>query len=234
MLSETYRQRSTATEQLAADDPANGWLARGPRHRLPAEMIRDGILASCGLLVEQTGGPPVSTYDLAESFKPATPGTGADLYRRSLYTLWRRSGPGPVLESFDVPKRAVCVARRDTTNTPLHALVLLNGPQFVEAARVLAQRTLSGSPPAERDVSALLAAGFERLTLRRPDEAELGILRAMHAEQLAWYTAHPDDAVKLLAVGSTPADPALEAVEVAALAEVFNALISYDGTVVKR
>jgi hypothetical protein len=234
MLSETYRQRSTATEQLAADDPANGWLARGPRHRLPAEMIRDGILASCGLLVEQTGGPPVSTYDLAESFKPATPGTGADLYRRSLYTLWRRSGPGPVLESFDVPKRAVCVARRDTTNTSLHALVLLNGPQFVEAARVLAQRTLSGSPPAERDVSALLAAGFERLTLRRPDEAELGILRAMHAEQLAWYTAHPDDAVKLLAVGSTPADPALEAVEVAALAEVFNALISYDGTVVKR
>jgi hypothetical protein len=112
--------------------------------------------------------------------------------------------------------------------------VLLNGPQFVEAARVLAQRTLSGSPPAERDVSALLAAGFERLTLRRPDEAELGILRAMHAEQLAWYTAHPDDAVKLLAVGSTPADPALEAVEVAALAEVFTALISYDGTVVKR
>jgi hypothetical protein len=159
MLSETYRQRSTADAQLAADDPANVWLARGPRHRLPAEMIRDGILASCGLLVEQVGGPPVNTYDLAESFKPATPGSGPDVHRRSLYTLWRRTGPGPVLESFDVPKRAVCVAKRDTTNTPLHALVLLNGPQFVEASRVLAQKLLSGKPPGAGDVGPLLAAG---------------------------------------------------------------------------
>ena len=142
-------------------------------------MIRDGILASCGLLVEQVGGPPVNTYDLAESFKPATPGSGPDLHRRSLYTLWRRTGPGPVLESFDVPKRAVCVARRDTTNTPLHALVLLNGPQFVEASRVLAQKLLSGKPPGAGDVASLLTEGFERLTSRRPDEAELGILRTM-------------------------------------------------------
>ena len=234
MLSETYRQRSTAEAQLAAEDPANVWLARGPRHRLPAEMIRDGILASCGLLVEQVGGPPVNTYDLAESFKPATPGSGPDLHRRSLYTLWRRTGPGPVLESFDVPKRAVCVAKRDTTNTPLHALVLLNGPQFVEASRVLAQKLLSGKPPGAGDVASLLTAGFERLTSRRPDEAELGILRTMHAEQLAWYTAHPDDAQKLLTVGSTPADPALSPVDVASLAAVFNALLNYDPTVVKR
>jgi hypothetical protein len=197
-------------------------------------MIRDGILASCGLLVEQVGGPPVNTYDLAESFKPATPGSGADLHRRSLYTLWRRTGPGPVLESFDVPKRAVCVARRDTTNTPLHALVLLNGPQFVEASRVLAQKLLSGKPPVAGDVAPFLAEGFERLTSRRPDEAELGILRTMHAEQLAWYTAHPDDAHKLLTVGSMPADPALSPVDVASLAAVFNALLNYDPTVVKR
>jgi len=234
MLSETYRQRSTATERLAADDPANVWLARGPRHRLPAEMIRDGILASCGLLVEQAGGPPVNTYDLAESFKPATPGNGPDLHRRSLYTLWRRTGPGPVLESFDVPKRAVCVARRDTTNTPLHALVLLNGPQFVEASRVLAQRLLAGYPPGGGDATALLVGGFERLTSRRPDDVELAILRSMHAEQLAWYTANPDEARKLVAVGSVPPDPALAPVDVAALAGVFNALLGYDNTVVKR
>jgi hypothetical protein len=234
MLSATYRQRSTADTQLAADDPANVWLARGPRHRLPAEMIRDGILASCGLLVEQVGGPPVNTYDLAESFKPAAPGSGPDLFRRSLYTLWRRTGPGPVLESFDVPKRAVCVAKRDTTNTPLHALVLLNGPQFVEAARVLAQKLLAGIPPGAGDVTPLLAVGFERLTSRRPDEAELVILRTMHAEQLAWYAAHPDDAHKLVTVGSAPADPALQAVDVAALAAVLNALVNYDPTVVKR
>ena len=234
MLSDTYRQRSMAAEQVAADDPANVWLARGPRHRLPAEMIRDGILASCGLLVEQTGGPPVNTYDLAESFKPAGPGSGADLYRRSLYTLWRRTGPGPVLESFDVPKRVVCVAKRDTTNTPLHALVLLNGPQFVEASRVLAQNLLARHPPGAGDVAPLLAEGFGRLTSRRPDDAEMQVLRAMHAEQLAWYTAHADEAPKLLAVGSTPADPALAAIDVAALAGVLNALLSYDGTVVKR
>src|SRR5204862_1790730 len=83
---------------------------------------------------------PVYTYDIPESFKPAPAGKGADLYRRSIYTFWRRNGPAPVLEAFDVPKRVVCVARRDTTNTPLHAFVLLNGPQFVEAARVLAEK----------------------------------------------------------------------------------------------
>jgi hypothetical protein len=87
-------------------------------------MIRDGALAAAGLLVEQIGGPPVNTYDIPESFKPAAAGTGADLYRRSLYTFWRRTGPAPVLESFDVPKRVVCVAKRDITNTPLHAFVL--------------------------------------------------------------------------------------------------------------
>jgi len=143
MLSATYRQRSIAEPRVMADDPLNLWLARGPRHRLPAEMIRDGALAAAGLLVERIGGPPVNTYDIPESFKPAAAGAGADLYRRSLYTFWRRTGPAPVLESFDVPKRVVCVAKRDVTNTPLHAFVLLNGPQFVEASRVLAEKVLA-------------------------------------------------------------------------------------------
>ena len=237
VTSRVYRQSSRTTPELLADDPANLWLARGPRHRLPAEMIRDGILAASGLLVEKTGGPPVSTYDLAESFKPAGPGTGADLYRRSLYTLWRRTGPGPVLESFDVPKRVVCVARRDTTNTPLHALVLLNGPQFVEAARVLAQRLLNDADRpggAEGPVAPLLARGFERLTGRAPDAEEARIIDAMHADQLAWYRAHPDEAAKLLGVGAAPADAALAAPDVAALAAVLGALANHDLTVVKR
>ncbi|MFM9195466.1 MAG: DUF1553 domain-containing protein, partial [Planctomycetia bacterium] len=108
MLSQTDRQRSIADAKVMADDPLNLWLARGPRHRLPAEMIRDGILAACGLLVDKSGGPPVNTYDLPESFKPALAGKGESLYRRSLYTFWRRTGPAPVLESFDVPKRVVC------------------------------------------------------------------------------------------------------------------------------
>ena len=231
MRSRTYRQRSDADPRTLADDPLNVWLARGPSHRLPAEMIRDAALAASGLLVERVGGPSVSTYDLPESFKPSGAGTGEALYRRSLYTFWRRTGPAPVLESFDVPKRVVCVARRDVTNTPLHAFVLMNGPQFVEAARVLAERLLVAHP---RQDDAAVSAAFIALTARRPDDAELAILRRMHASQREWYAAHPDDAMKLLAVGERKADPAVPPAEIAALAGVVNALLAYDGFVMKR
>ncbi len=247
MSSSTYRQRSIADARTMADDPLNAWLARGPRHRLPAEMIRDGALFSAGLLVETIGGPPVKTYDLPESFKPAAADTGPALYRRSLYTHWRRTGPAPVLESFDVPKRVVCVARRDITNTPLHAMVLLNGPQFVEAARVLAERLLAehgvgrvsgaataGAPGHGGTIDDVLAAAFERLTSRRPDHAELAILARMHGKQLAWYRERPDEAAKYVAVGQTKPDATLEPKEVAATAAVVNALMNYDGCVVKR
>jgi hypothetical protein len=173
----------------------------------------------------------VKTYDIPESFKPAAADTGDALYRRSLYTFWRRTGPGPVLETFDVPKRVVCVAKRDATNTPLHAFVLMNGPQFVEAARVLAGKLL-----AEHDGQAerVLDRAFSLLTSRQPDDEERRILRRMHAEQLEWYRGHPDDAARLVAVGDTKPDAALAAVEVAAAAGVINALMNYDGCVVKR
>ena len=237
MLSQTYRQRSSADARVMADDPLNVWLARGPRHRLPAEMIRDGALAACGLLVERTGGPSVNTYDLPESFKPAAAGTGEALYRRSLYTFWRRTGPAPVLESFDVPKRVVCVAKRDATNTPLHAFVLMNGPQFVEAARVLAERLLgesSGQAETTDEANLMLGRAFEQLTSRKPDDEEQEILRRMHTSQLAWYRAHPGDAGKLVSIGDAKPNAALPAVDVAALASVINALLNYDGCVVKR
>ena len=231
MLSQTYRQRSIADDNTMADDPLNLWLARGPRHRLPAEMIRDGALAACGLLVERIGGPPVKTYDLPESFKPAKADTGESLHRRSLYTFWRRTGPAPVLESFDVPKRVVCVARRDATNTPLHAFVLMNGPEFVEAARVLAERLL-----VEHDGAAdrAIDGAFLLLTSRQPDDEERRILRAMHAGQLAWYRTHAEDADRLVAVGERAPLAALASVDVAAAACVINALMNYDGCVVKR
>jgi hypothetical protein len=231
MLSQTYRQRSIADAKTMADDPLNVWLARGPRHRLPAEMIRDGALAACGLLVEKIGGPPVKTYDLPDSFKPEKAGSGEALYRRSLYTYWRRTGPAPMLEAFDVPKRVVCVAKRDTTNTPLHAFVLMNGPQFVEAARVLAEQLLAEySGVADQT----LERAFALLTSRRPDDKEKRILGAMYAEQLEWYRAHPDDAAKLVAIGDRKPDVALPAAEVAAAASVINALMNYDESVVKR
>jgi hypothetical protein len=231
MLSATYRQRSMADARTMADDPQNVWLARGPRHRLPAEMIRDGALAACGLLVEKTGGPPVKTYDMPDSFKPEDADTGERLYRRSLYTFWRRTGPAPVLESFDVPKRVVCVAKRDATNTPLHAFVLMNGPQFVEAARVLAERLL-----AEYDGQAdrVLDRAFYLLTSRQPDDEERQVMARMHAGQLDWYRSHPDDATRFVAVGDTKPKESLAAVDVAAAAGVINALLNYDGCVVKR
>jgi len=231
MLSQTYRQRSIADERTMADDPLNVWLARGPRHRLPAEMIRDGVLSACGLLVEKVGGPPVKTYDSPESFKPAKADSGDALYRRSLYTFWRRTGPAPVLESFDMPKRVVCVAKRDTTNTPLHALVLLNGPQFVEAARVLAERLLTEHAGRADDA---VARAFELFTSRRPDDEERAIMSRMHADQLAWYRSHPDEAAQFVAIGQKKPAAGLESVDVAAAASVINALMNYDGSVVKR
>jgi len=231
MLSHTYRQRSIADPKTMADDPLNAWLARGPRHRLPAEMIRDGALAAAGLLVEQVGGPPVKTYDLPDSFKPEAAGSGAALYRRSLYTYWRRTGPAPMLEAFDVPKRVVCVARRDTTNTPLHAFVLLNGVQYVEAARVLAERLLAET---KGDAAAALALAFERLTSRPPDQQQQAILTRMHGAQLEWYAARPEEATKFVGIGQAKRNEALSAVEVAAAAGVINALMNYDESVVKR
>jgi hypothetical protein len=231
VTSHVYRQRSTADQAVIADDPQNLWLARGPRHRLPAEMIRDGALAAAGQLVQRIGGPPVRTYDLPESFKPAEAGKGAELYRRSLYTFWRRTGPAPVLESFDVPKRVVCVARRDVTDTPLHAFVLLNGTQFVVAARELAE-TLYVECGGRRDE--LVEQAFLRLTSRRPDATEREILARMYDEQRDWYERHPDQAAAYLDVGDTPRNAELPVVEIAAVTAVVNALMNYDGCVVKR
>jgi mono/diheme cytochrome c family protein len=231
MRSRTYRQRSLVDAMTMADDPQNAWLARGPSHRLPAEMIRDQALAASGLLVPTIGGPPVKPYDSPESFKPEPPDAGASLYRRSLYTFWRRTGPPPVLEAFDAPPRLVCVARRDTTNTPLHALVLLNGPQFIEAARVLAERLLTehggrGGEAAEH--------AFAILTSRSPDETEQTIIRDLHAGQQAWYESHPADAVALVAIGARPWAVAAPAIDVAALATTINGLMNFDEVVVKR
>jgi mono/diheme cytochrome c family protein len=231
VLSHTYRQQSFADAKVMAEDPENVWLARGPRHRLPAEMIRDNVLAASGLLVEKIGGPPVHTYDLPESFKPAAAGKGDDLYRRSIYTFWRRTGPAPVLESFDVPKRVVCLARRDTTNTPLHAIVLLNGPQFVEGSRVLAEK-LHQETEGKRD--AIIEQAFIRLVSREPDAKEREILARLYDEQLAYYGKHPDQAAALLGIGEKKRNDKLPATEIAAATNLINALMNYDGCMVKR
>lgn len=236
VTSQTYRQRGFSTSEQMEEDPENQLLARGPRHRLPAESMRDTLLSASGLLVTKIGGPPVRTYDMPESFKPSAAGTGDELYRRSIYTFWRRTGPAPALEAFDVPTRVVCVARRDTTNTPMHALVLLNGTQYMEAARVMAQQLLRERTGRATDSNAIgaLHEAFSRLTSRSPDTRESEILQQMYAQQKDWYERHPEAAARLLSVGETKVDAAQSPVEIAALANVISAIMNYDGCVMKR
>ena len=231
MTSDTYQQRSLAAGKTMAHDPENSWLARGPRHRLPAEMIRDSALSVSGLLDETLGGPPVRPYDIAESFKPEKIGSGTALYRRSIYTYWRRSGPAPVLETFDVPNRVVCTVKRDTTNTPLHALVLLNGTQFVEASRVLAENVLRLN---SNDLSSAIKQAFYVLTSRHPDKDEQRILIQMVEDQHSWYEMHPENTQELLCVGEKSKSTDLNETDVATLATVINGLFAHDESVMKR
>ena len=231
VLSHTYRQRSHAAPALLADDPDNELLARGPRFRLPAEMIRDNALAAAGLLKHQLGGPPVNPYEMSESFKPANPTAGDGALRRSLYTNWRRTGPPPAMIAFDAPRRAVCSAKRERTDSPLQALILLNGIQYVEAARALGEslhREASGQLPK------MIELGFLRCLSRRPDARETTILQQLHAEQLAHFKSNPAAAEQLLKTGHTKRDPAITAPEAAAATILAQALLNHDACVVKR
>ena len=231
VMSAVYRQRSLADAKTMADDPDNQWLARGPRLRLPAEMIRDNALAAAGLLKPTLGGPPVNPYEMSESFKPASPTGGDGVYRRSLYTNWRRTGPPPALLAFDAPRRAVCTAKRERTDSPLQALILLNGTQYVEAARVLGE---SLHRDAKGDVPAMIEAGFLRCLSRKPDAREQAILQQLHREQLDHFRAKPADAESLLKTGNTKRDEKISAPEAAAATLLAQALLNHDACVVKR
>ncbi|MDG2122759.1 MAG: DUF1553 domain-containing protein, partial [Verrucomicrobiales bacterium] len=209
VMSATYRQRSVGEERLMQDDPENRLLARGPRHRLSAEMIRDNALAASGLLVEKIGGAPVRPYEVAESFKPVKVDAGDGRYRRSLYTYWKQTAPAPGMMAFDAVKRDVCVARRERSNTPLQALILLNGEQYVEAARVLGEKLWKESGG---DVRKMTERAFVRLTSRKPVADELAVVGRMFEEQ---REVNGGDAVK-------------------AAGEVVLALMSFDECVVKR
>jgi Protein of unknown function (DUF1553) len=231
VMSRTYRQRSIGDAKSMTDDPDNEWLARGPRFRLNAEMIRDNALAAAGLLSPKLGGAPVQPYEMSEAFKPEKPSAGDGVYRRSLYTNWRRTGPPPAMLAFDAPRRAVCIAKRERTDSPLQALILLNGTQYVEAARVLGEtlhRETNG------DVRQMIERGFLRCLSRPPDAREVAILTQLHAEQLAHFTSVPADAETLLKIGATKRDPALDPPQAAAATVLAQALLNHDASVVKR
>lgn len=229
--SQTYQQRSVADEQIMADDPDNEWLARGPRFRLPAEMIRDNVLSISGLLNRKIGGPPVNPYEMAESFKPVKTNNDDTVYRRSLYTNWRRTGPPPAMVAFDAPRRQVCTAKRERTDSPLQALVLLNGIQYVEAARVCGEKLHRDN---QGDLAKMIENGCRLCLSQSPSAKEMEILGRLYREQLAHFSAHPSDAELLLKIGNAPRDKTIPIPEAAAATILAQALLNHDFCVVKR
>jgi hypothetical protein len=244
VTSAAYRQSSVASPEAYDRDPENRLLARGPRVRLQAEFIRDQALAASGLLDGRVGGRSVSPYqpaglweELASrldsknwSAQTYVQDHGADLYRRTMYTFWKRTSPPPSLLTFDAPDRESCTVRRSRTNTPLQALVLLNDPTYVEAARKMAERVIvqGGSSDDER-----LVFAFRLATARRPSAAELGVLRTLLKAQRDVYRADAKAALRLLAVGESPRDARLEPAELAAWSMVCSAILNLDETVTK-
>jgi len=231
VMSRTYRQDSLGSKQEMEDDPENEWLSRGPRFRLPAEMIRDNALAMAGLLEERVGGPPVNPYEMIEAFKPITPPSGDSVYRRSVYMNWRRTSPPPAMLAFDAPRRAVCSSKRERTDSPLQALILLNGLQYIEAARVLGEKLHQQSGG---DLSLMIERGFETCLSRKPDARELAIARRLHAEQLTYFEANPSAALEFLKIGNAKPDSRLTPSEAAAATVLAQVLMNHDACVVKR
>src|SRR5262245_15846476 len=238
VLSSTYRQRSAAARELRERDPDNLLLARGPSRRLSAEMLRDSALFAGGLLVERLGGPPVKPYQPPglwrgqNAFLPEyVPDKGDGLYRRSLYTFWRRTSPPPNMLAFDAPAREVCAVRRPSTSTPLQPLVLLNDPQFVEAARGLGERMLrEGGKSAEERVT----FAFRVAATRRPTDREREVLRKLYDGQLDHFRKDAEAAKKFLKVGDRPSAADLDAVELAAAAATAGAIINLDASLMTR
>ena len=231
VMSKTYQQKSIADERIMADDPDNEWLARGPRFRLPAEMIRDNVLSVSGLLNRKMGGPPVNPYEMAESFKPVKTNSDDTVYRRSLYTNWRRTGPPPAMVAFDAPRRQVCTAKRERTDSPLQALILLNGIQYVEAARVCGEKLYRDN---QGDVSKMIENGCRLCLSQSPSPKETEILGRLYREQLEHFRAHPSDVDLLLKIGNAPRDNEIPGPEAAAATILAQALLNHDFCVVKR
>lgn len=235
VMSETYRRRSDPTPQLLEVDPENRFLARGASHRLPAEMIRDSALMASGLLVERLGGPPTKPYQPDGLWKEKSGqvyrrDSGEGSRRRSLYTYWKRTSPPPAMMTLDASNREVCVVRRQVTMTPLQMLVLLNDPQFVEAAKALAEKAMLTHERLEDQLTLV----FRSLITRQPDAGELAVLKRMYSEQKTYFEKDESSATELLTIGDHICNPDLEIAGLAALTVVAEGLMSFDETVMKR
>ena len=237
VMSATYRQSSQAGPELLVKDPDNQLLARGPKHRLRAEEIRDNALAISGLLSHRIGGASVKPYQPEGLWEQSGTAShyvqdkGEGLYRRSLYTFWKRIVPPPSMLIFDAPTREVCTARRETTTTPLQALVLLNDPQFVEAARVLAADLVRQCGD---NLADCIRKGFRLTTGRQPKPREQDLLQSLYEEQLKHFEADPAAADQYLKIGEHPLDQALPRPQLAATAVLASALMNLDEFVTER
>ena len=237
VTSATYRQSSIVRGSAATTDPDNRWLARGPRVRLTAEMVRDQALLVSGLLSDKMYGapvrPPQPNLGLKAAFGGSTDwktSTGEDRYRRGIYTSWRRSNPYPSMATFDAPNREVCTVRRNRTNTPLQSLVTLNDPVYVEAAQALARIALKVDGPLDKQIG----VAFERCTLRKPSKKELEYLTSLFRDSKAELADHEVEAKQLATnpLGDLP--DGLNAVDAAAMTVVANVLLNLDEMFLKR
>lgn len=260
VTSATYRQTSHATPEQYSANPENRWLSRGSRFRLEAEVLRDHALAISGLLVEKQGGPSVMPYQPPGLWQDVSydgnavyqQSQGADLYRRSLYTFWKRQSPPPTMLLFDSPTRETCTVQRSRTNTPLQALAVSNDPTFVEAARHVAQRLLTepltntlpelaksdaakgASDTHTRSVEdARLKRAFRMATARYPAADELQVLRNVLLLMQKKYRTAPDAAEQLIRVGSSPPNGKIEAAELAAWTAVASMILCLDETLTR-
>lgn len=240
LMSATYRQAAVATPEKLERDPSNILFSRGPRFRMDGEMVRDYALASSGLLSRKMYGPGVRPYQPSNIWEiVGLPGgdtrnyvqdTGEGLYRRALYTFWKRMAPPPSLEAFNAPSREVCTVRRERTNTPLHALVTLNDPQFVEAARKLAEHAMQvGDGQGPKIIDEIARRVLARLLSAR----ERSIVLHSYTDLLDHYRAQPDDASALLAVGEASCDHSLPPAELAAWTMVCNQIMNLDEALCK-
>ena len=239
VMSATYKQSSRLTPELLERDPENRLLARGPRNRLEAEIVRDNALAIAGLLQTRVGGPSVKPYQPAGLWEDVTVSrkgkyvadTGDGLYRRSMYTFWKRTCPPPSMMSFDAPNREVCTARRARTNTPLQSLVLLNDPTYVEAARLLAGHMIRDGGFATVD---RINLGYRRCVSRdaKPDEQQ--VLQQILKQAEKRFSSDLKHATDLNSVGEAPVDSAIDPMELACWTIVASTLMNLDETISKR
>ncbi|MBI1334907.1 MAG: DUF1553 domain-containing protein [Armatimonadetes bacterium] len=239
VMSSTYRQSSNISVAKLAADPQNKLLSRGPRFRLPGEVIRDQALFASGLLVEKIGGPPVRPYmpegiwdetNVYGNLRNYKHDMGDGLYRRSLYTIWKRTAAPPNMLLFDVPSRETCRVHRARTDTPLQALTLMNDETYVEAARVLAERMIKegGATPEGR-----IKVGFERVLSRMPTDAELKLMAANVKKRVAHFKGDSAAATKLIETGASPVDKTIDPSELAAYTLTASTLLNLDETLNK-